>query len=78
VVVRQVVGLLGEQASRQLNELYRAFHWSVNLFQPSMKLVAKQVEGRTIHRIYDGAKTPLQRVLLSGMLPLPPQDTCLV
>jgi hypothetical protein len=62
VVVRQVVGhgrLMGEHAYRQLNELYRALHWYVNCFQPSMKLVAKQVEGRTIHRIYDAAKTPL-------------------
>jgi hypothetical protein len=71
VVVRQVVGhgrLIGEHASLQLDELYRALHWYVNYFQPSMKLVAKQVEGRTIHRIYDAAKTPLQRVLLSGIL----------
>ena len=72
VVVRQVVGhgrLVGEHAYRQLGELYRALHWYVNYFQPSMKLVAKQVEGRQIHRIYDAAKTPLQRVLLSEALP---------
>jgi hypothetical protein len=71
VVVRQVVGhgrLMGEHAYRQLDELYRALHWYVNCFQPSMKLVAKQVEGRKIHRIYDTAKTPLQRVLLSESL----------
>src|SRR3984893_2664620 len=72
VVVRQVVGhgrLMGEHAYRHLDELYSAMHWYVNCFQPSMKLVAKQVEGRTIHRIYDVAKTPLQRVLSSGVLP---------
>jgi hypothetical protein len=77
VVVRQVVGhgrLIGEHAYRQLDELYRALHWYVNCFQPSMKLVAKHVEGRTIHRIYDAAKTPLQRVLLSGVLPLSQQQ----
>ncbi|HET8842318.1 MAG TPA: transposase family protein, partial [Ktedonobacteraceae bacterium] len=71
VVVRQVVGhgrLVGEHAYRQLDELYRALHWYVNCFQPSMKLMSKQVAGRTIHRIYDAAKTPLQRVLLSGVL----------
>ena len=71
VVVRQVVGhgrLMGEQAYRQLDELYRVLHWYVNCFQPSMKLVSKQVEGRKIRRIYDAAKTPLQRVLLSGAL----------
>src|SRR6266487_1143732 len=71
VVVRQVVGhgrLMGEHAYRQLDELYRALHWYVNCFQPSMKLVSTQVEGRKIRRIYDAAKTPLQRVLLSGAL----------
>src|SRR6266568_3324944 len=71
VVVRQVVGhgrLTGEHAYRQLDELYRALHWYVNCFQPSMKLVSTQVEGRKIRRIYDAAKTPLQRVLLSGAL----------
>jgi site-specific recombinase XerD len=71
VVVRQVVGhgrLTGDYAYRQLDELYRALHWYVNCFQPSMKLVSKLVEGRRIHRIYDAAKTPLQRVLLSGIL----------
>ena len=71
VVVRQVVGhgrLIGDHASLQLDELYRALHWYVNCFQPSMKLMAKEVEGRTIHRSYDVAKTPLQRVLSSGVL----------
>ncbi len=71
VVVRQVVGhgrLMGEHAYRQLDELYRALHWYVNCFQPSMKLVSTKVEGRKIRRIYDSAKTPLQRVLLSGTL----------
>jgi hypothetical protein len=80
VVVRQVVGgwghgrLMGEHASLQLDELYRALHWYVNCFQPRVLLVAKQVEGRTIQRIYDVAKTPLQRVLSSGVLLTPQQQ----
>jgi hypothetical protein len=71
VVVRQVLGhgrLIGEHAYRQLDELYRALHWYVNCFQPRVLLVSKQIEGRKIRRIYDAAKTPLQRVLLSGAL----------
>jgi hypothetical protein len=63
-----VAACLGSMQARQLAELYRALHWYVNCFQPSMKLVSKQVEGRRIHRIYDVAKTPLQQVLLSGVL----------
>jgi hypothetical protein len=77
VVVRQVVGhgrLIGEHAFRQLDELYQALHWYVNCFQPSMKMVSKQIEGRKIHRIYDAAKTPLQRVLLSEVLSLSEQQ----
>jgi site-specific recombinase XerD len=71
VVVRQVVGhgrLAGEHAYQQLAELYRALRLFVNCFQPSMKLVAKHIEGRNIHRVYDVARTPLQRLLLSGVL----------
>ena len=41
----------------------------VNCFQPSMKLQTKQREGSKIHRTYDQAQTPMQRLLASGMLP---------
>jgi len=34
-----------------------------------MKLVSKQIEGRKIRRTYDTAKTPLQRVISSGVVP---------
>jgi site-specific recombinase XerD len=60
--------LTGEHAYEQLAEVYRALRLYVNCFQPSMKLVSKQVEGRKIHRTYDVARTPLQRLLLSGTL----------
>ncbi|GCE03533.1 hypothetical protein [Dictyobacter aurantiacus] len=64
-IVRQVVGygaLSGTHACRQLAELYRALHVYVNRFQPSMELVAKHREGRTVRRVYDAARTPLQRL----------------
>ena len=72
VVVRQVVGrdrFEGEHAARQLTELSRALRLYVNCFQPSMKLLAKEYEGRKMRRVYDPARTPLQRLLLSGVLP---------
>jgi hypothetical protein len=76
-VVRQVVGydrLVGEHAHRQLTELYRALRLYVNCFQPSMKLLSKQREGKKERYVYDPAKTPLQRLLLSGILPAQKQQ----
>jgi hypothetical protein len=70
-IVRQVVGydrLVGEHAYRQLTELYRALRLYVNCFQPSMKLLSKQREGKKVRYVYDPAKTPLQRLLQSGVL----------
>lgn len=70
-LVRHMVGhdrLVGEHTCRQLAELYRALHLYVNCFQPSMKLVSKQQEGDRVRCVYDPAKTPLQRLLLSEVL----------
>src|SRR3989440_1371334 len=71
-IVRQIVGynrLVGEHAYRQLTELYRALRLYVNCFQPSMKLLSKQRDGKKVRYVYDPAKTPLQRLFLSGVLP---------
>jgi len=76
-IVRQVVGydrFVGEHAYRQLTELYRALRLYVNCFQPSMKLLSKQRDGKKVRCIYDPAKTPLQRLLLSGVLPVQKQQ----
>jgi hypothetical protein len=76
-IVRQVVGydrLVGEQAYRQLTELYRALRLYGNCFQPSMKLLSKECDGKKVRCIYDPAKTPLQRLLLSGVLPAQKQQ----
>jgi hypothetical protein len=77
MIVRQVVGydrLVGEHAYRQLAELYRALRLYVNCFQPSMKLLSKQRDGKKVRYVYDPAKTPLQRLLLSGVLPAQKQQ----
>ena len=68
---------VGEHASRQLTELYRALRLYVNCFQPSMKLLSKQRDGKKVRRVYDAAKTPLQRLLLSGVLPAQKQQELL-
>ena len=79
-MVRQVVGydrFVGEHAYRQLTELYRALRLYVNCFQPSMKLQAKQRDGKKVRYVYDSAKTPLQRLILSGVLPAQKQQELL-
>src|SRR3989441_4890496 len=76
-IVRQVVcydRFVGEHAYRQLTELYRALRLYVNCFQPSMKLLSKERDGKKIRCVYDPAKTPLQRLLLSGILPVQKQQ----
>jgi hypothetical protein len=76
-MVRQVVGydrLVGEHAYRQLTELYRALRLYVNCFQPSMKLLSKELDGKKVHYVYDPAKTPLHRLFLSGILPAQKQQ----
>jgi hypothetical protein len=65
---------VGEHAYRQLTELYRALRLYVNCFQPSMKLLSKQRDGKKVRCVYDPAKTPLQRLLLSGLLPVEKQQ----
>lgn len=70
-IVRQVIGYdrsVGEHAYRQLTELYRALRLYINCFQPSMKLLTKQREGKKVRYVYDPAKTPLQGLLQSGLL----------
>lgn len=61
----------GERAYRQLGEVYQALRLYVHCFQPSMKLLATQYDGRKVRQVYDAAKTPLQRLLLSQVLPAP-------
>ena len=70
-IVRQLVGYdryAGEAAYRQLAELYRAVRLHVNFFQPSLRLQTKQREGSRVRRTYDTARTPFQRVIVSGVL----------
>jgi hypothetical protein len=72
-IVRHLVGydrFEGEPAYRQLTELYRAVRLYVNFFQPSMKLATKHRDRSTVHRTYDPARTPFQRLLTAGVLPV--------
>ena len=51
-----------------LNALYEQLWLYYNLFQPVMHLVGKEIVGSRLHRKWDRAQTPYQRLLASGIL----------
>jgi hypothetical protein len=70
-VVRRLVGYdryCSRAALETLNRIYTILRLYVNFFQPSMKLVHKRRHGAKVHKVYDQAQTPYQRLLRSGVL----------
>ncbi|GAI16426.1 unnamed protein product, partial [marine sediment metagenome] len=70
-VVRRLVGYdryNSHAALEALNRVYELLRLYVNFFQPVMKLVAKSRQGAKVHKIYDTARTPYQRLLEAGVL----------
>jgi len=70
-VVRRNVGYMRydtEAEYRVMKELYGHLRLYVNFFQPTMKLVMKERVGRKYRKVYDEAKTPFERLKLSGVL----------
>ncbi len=65
--VRKILGYLRYDsipALRAINDLYaNELGLMMNLFQPSVKLVRKVRIGSKLKRVYDGAQTPLDRLL---------------
>jgi hypothetical protein len=65
-VVRQAVGYLRYDTDAELavlTELYTHLRLYVNFFQPQMHLVSKTRQGAKVHRRYDRAQTPHQRLM---------------
>jgi hypothetical protein len=58
-------------ASAQLARVYDLARLHINFFQPVQKLVTKERRGPRVHRVYDRAQTPYQRLCATGVLPLP-------
>ncbi|MGH9786793.1 MAG: integrase catalytic domain-containing protein [Terriglobia bacterium] len=76
--VRKLVGyhrLSGELQCRLLEELYRVWSLWRNFFQPVMRLKSKIREGSKVHRQYDTAKTPYQRLWDSKQLSAPSRES---
>jgi hypothetical protein len=70
-VVRRLIGYdrySSHIAFENLNRLYHLVRLYINYFQPVMKLVAKSRHGARVHKVYDKAQTPYQRLLQSGVL----------
>jgi hypothetical protein len=78
-LVRQYFGQLRLETAEQVaagNALYEQMWVYYNLFQPVMHLVEKRVEGDKVHRKWDEAQTPYQRLLATGVLSVE-QQACL-
>ena len=70
-LVRQYVGDLRLDTPERiaaLNMLYEDMWLYYNLFQPVLHLCEKQVLGDKVHRKWDAAQTPYERLLASGVL----------
>jgi hypothetical protein len=70
-VVRRLIGYdrySSKQAFEALNRIYFLLRLYINYFQPVMKLISKTRHGSRVHKIYDKAQTPYQRLLNSGIL----------
>lgn len=71
-IVRRLVGYdryASKAASAQLARVYRLVRLHANFFQPVQRLVRKTRDGATVHRVYDRAQTPYQRLGAAGVLP---------
>jgi len=70
-VVRRLVGYerYASKASFEcLGRVYDLVRLYINFFQPTMKLVSKTRQGAKVHKVYDTAQTPYQRLVQSDVL----------
>jgi len=70
-VVRRLVGYdryNSHAALEYLNRLYGLVRLYTNFFQPALKLQFKTRHGARVHKVYDEARTPYQRLVASGVL----------
>jgi hypothetical protein len=70
-IVRRLVGYdryTSRLAYQSLERVYNLTRQYVNFFQPTMKLLSKTRYGAKVHKVYETAQTPYQRLLRSGIL----------
>ena len=70
-IVRRLVGYdryASKAAYQCLERIYYNVRLYMNFFQPTMKLCGKTRHGARVHKVYETAQTPYQRLLPSGVL----------
>jgi len=70
-VVRRLIGYdryVSKSAYECLGRIYSLVRLYINFFQPTMKLVSKTRHGAKVHKVYETALTPYQRLLKLGVL----------
>lgn len=70
-VIRRIIGydrFSTRAVFTALNDIYTLLRLFMNFFQPVLKLVGKTRHGARVHKVYDVARTPYQRLLASGVL----------
>jgi hypothetical protein len=70
-IVRALIGhdrFARQRAYAQFARVYRVLRWHINFFQPVQRLHAKTRHGAILHRVFDRAQTPFQRLCASGIL----------
>ena len=71
MIVRRLIGYdryKSPEALEQLNRVYALLGRYLNFFQPVTQLQAKSRHGARVHKVYDAARTPYQRLLEHGIL----------
>ena len=69
--MRRLVGYeryTSKAAYECLERVYNLVRLYVNFFQPTMKLWSKTRHGAKVHKVYETAQTPYQRLLKLGVL----------
>lgn len=70
-IVRRIIGYerySSKAAYQCLDRLYYLLRLYVNFFQPTMKLLSKTRHGAKVHKVYEKAQTPYQRLIILGVL----------
>ena len=70
-VIRRLVGYdrySSQAAYKCLERLYYTVRLYLNFFQPTMKLILKTRHGARVHKVYETAQTPYQRLLKLNVL----------